>query len=192
MIGLWKSLFVESYFKRLFMTDITTAISENRRKSFYHKKTQHLKIDMTPMVDLGFLLISFFVITTEMSEPVTTNLYMPDDKDSSNIPESKTLSILLTKNNTIFYYNGGWEHALAKNEIIKTDFSMRGIRNVIQKKQSVLNDKRNEVMILFKADTEASYQNIIDIIDEMLINDVRKYALLKMTSKERNFLKTHP
>ncbi len=115
---------------------------------------------------------------------------MPKDGDSTKIPESKVLSILLTKNNTIFYYSGDWGNADAKNEIVKTDFSTNGIRNIIRKKQTDLNDERKELMILFKADENASYQNIIDMLDEMLINDVRKYALLKINPDEKEFLRS--
>lgn len=164
-------------------------MNENRRKGAYRAKKHSLRVDMTPMVDLGFLLIAFFVITTEMSKPAVTDLYMPKDGDSTKIPESKVLTLLLSSDNNIFYYEGDWKTAVAKNEINKTDFSNNGIRNVIQKKQSNMNDKRNGLMILFKAGENVSYQNIIDILDEMLINDVKKYALLKISSEEKEFLK---
>lgn len=188
MIRLWKFLYDESHFKRLFMTEITT-MNENRRKGAYRAKKHSLRVDMTPMVDLGFLLIAFFVITTEMNKPAIADLYMPKDGDSTKIPESKVLTLLLSSDNNIFYHEGDWKTAVAKNEINKTDFSNNGIRNVIQKKQSDMNDKRNDLMILFKAGENVSYQNIIDMLDEMLINDVRKYTLLKISSEEKEFLK---
>ena len=65
-----------------------------------------MKIDMTPMVDLGFLLIAFFIFTTEISKPAATNLYMPHNGDPTNIPDSKSLTILLTNNDQVFYYYG--------------------------------------------------------------------------------------
>ena len=170
------------------MIDINSAIDKNRRKSFYRKKRHNLKIDMTPMVDLGFLLIAFFVITAEMSKPAVTNLYMPRDGDPSKLARSNALTVLLSGGNKIFYYHGDWETAIANNEISKTDFSINGIRNVIGKKQLELDHESNDLMILFKADKDASYQNLIDIIDEMIINDVRKYVLLNLTPAEKVFL----
>jgi biopolymer transport protein ExbD len=146
---------------------------------------------MTPMVDLGFLLIAFFVITAEMSKPVAANLYMPKDGDSTQIPQSKVLSVILSKNSKIFYYEGNWESAIIKNEVYETDFSPgNGIRNIIQKKQLELKDDNKDLMILFKADDHATYQNMIDMMDEIMINDVRKYALLKLSLSEKKFLKT--
>ena len=66
------------------------------------------KVDLTPMVDLGFLLITFFVFTTSLSTPMVMKLSLPDDltKDSSLIPVSKTISFLLSGNSKIYYYNG--------------------------------------------------------------------------------------
>ncbi len=61
------------------MAEITTQINENRRAGVRRQKKQNPKIDMTPMVDLGFLLISFFVMTTELSKPVTLPLNMPKE-----------------------------------------------------------------------------------------------------------------
>ena len=78
-------------------------------------KKANLKIDMTPMVDLGFLLISFFIFTTEISKPRVTNLYMPKGVDSTRIAESKSLTILLSDDDdNIFYYNGDMKNSNEK------------------------------------------------------------------------------
>lgn len=70
------------------------------RRSVKH----NLKIDMTPMVDLGFLLISFFVITTELSKPTTMDLFMPKDGKPMDLGASDALTILLDNDNTFWYY----------------------------------------------------------------------------------------
>ena len=99
---------------------------------------------MTPMVDLGFLLVSFFVFTTELSKPVLTNLYMPKDGDPTPIPESKSLTILLSSNNTVFYYRGDISKAMKNNEVFQSSYDeTNGIGSIIRKKQNELIKKQD-------------------------------------------------
>src|SRR5688572_5538478 len=76
------------------------------------KKAKKLSthLDMTPMVDLGFLLITFFIFTTTMSSPTTMQLYMPKDtdkdEDQNKAKESGALTLMLSKDNHIYYYEG--------------------------------------------------------------------------------------
>src|SRR3954468_20783319 len=75
------------------------------------KRTRKLstRVDMTPMVDLGFLLITFFIFTTSLNQPKAMRLIMPDDaKDAkpNETPESGVLTILLGSGNSVFYFEG--------------------------------------------------------------------------------------
>ena len=156
-----------------------------------------LKIDMTPMVDLGFLLITFFVITTELSKPNMMNLYMPTDGPPTFLGESNALSFLLGKNNTVYYYNGNWDEAKMKGEIFKTTYSgIEGLRKVINEKQHRLDARiktnkegRDGLVLLIKPGNEASYENVVDLLDEATINMVKKYAVIKLSKEEDEFLK---
>ncbi len=85
-------------------------------------KRQVLRVDMTPMVDLGFLLISFFVITTELSKPVALDLNMPKDRPQMPLGESNALTVLLGKANWIYYYLGDWEKENITGTILPTSF----------------------------------------------------------------------
>jgi biopolymer transport protein ExbD len=151
-----------------------------------------LKVDMTPMVDLGFLLITFFVITTELSKPTMMNLYMPADGKPMPLGESNALSFLLGKNNTVYYYNGNWDDAKKKGEVFKTTYSpAEGLRKIINEKQHRLDagikmnkEGRDGLMLLIKPGKEASYENVVDVLDEATISIVKKYAIMKLSDEE--------
>ena len=158
-------------------------------------KKAYPKVDMTPMVDLGFLLITFFVFTTEIIKPRETLLIMPTGNlDSSKIEKEKVLTALLGNNNEIFVYPGTWDDALQSAEIFKTNYStLDGLGKIIRQKQLYLeqqfgNDVRKQFMLLIKPSDVASYQNVIDALDEVLINDVKKYAIIDLTTDEKIYI----
>jgi biopolymer transport protein ExbD len=172
--------------------------STTRKRPGVRRMLKHnLKVDMTPMVDLGFLLITFFVITTELSKPTMMNLYMPKDGPPIDLGESNALSFLLGKDNAVYYYNGDWENAKKENEIFKTTYSgVDGMRKIINEKQRRLDafinknkEGRDGLMLLIKAGKEASYKNVIAVLDEVTINIVKKYAVVKLSADETDFLR---
>jgi biopolymer transport protein ExbD len=181
--------------KKLLMAEIAATGSDHRRRPGVRRKKRHsVRTDMTPMVDLGFLLITFFVFTAELSKPSVVKLNMPKDGDPATLANSNALTILLDGNDRVYYYNGNWKDASANNEIFKGNLSVtNGMGKVIREKQRWLdiNNKkegRNGLMLLIKAGKETSYQNVIDALDEALINVVKKYALLKAEPQESEWM----
>ena len=178
------------------MTGITITINERRKAGITHLKKDNPKTNMTPMVDLGFLLITFFVITTELSRPATMDLIMPEEGPPMTLGKSDVLTVLLRNKNSIYYYQGDWEEALTTNQIFQANFSGKnGLRKLIREKQLLLDsintkNGRGGLMLLIKAGEDADYGDIIDIMDEALINDVKKYALLKADKEEMKYLAT--
>jgi biopolymer transport protein ExbD len=180
------------------MAEITIPANNRTRPGVRRGKRHSLKTDMTPMVDLGFLLITFFVFTAKLSEPVVMNLNMPKES-THTIPlgESSAMTILLDKDDAIFYYYGKWQEAKDKGGIYKTSFSpAAGLRKLIIEKQQQLTatDKRegrDALMLLIKASDGATYKNIVDALDEAVINGVKKYMIIKPTSEETGYLKDH-
>ena len=174
------------------MTNEFVVGGRRRRKAFMRKHS--LKTDMTPMVDLGFLLIAFFVMTTELSKPVVTKLNVPHDGPSMPLGMSNAMTVLLGKNNTVYYYHGEWQDAVKNNQVVQTSFAVKdGFGKAIREKQKLLDqlkqakpdaEGRDGLMLLIKATADASYSNLIDILDEVAINKVKKYALVKPTEEE--------
>lgn len=166
-----------------------------QRRGFFKKKANNLRIDMTPMVDLGFLLITFFIFTTRLAEPQALKLFMPNDQDITVNPntagEGLTLTILLNGQHSIYYYHGMPEKALANGKVFPTNYHpLKGIGQVIRDKQAAIDQSgkypegRKGMVVLIKAGPEASYKNMVDVLDEMLINGVSKYAVVKPSGEE--------
>lgn len=166
------------------------------------KKAKKLstRVDMTPMVDLGFLLITFFIFTTTMSTPNTARLIMPkDEKDpekQTEVKQSGALTILMGKGNQVYYYEGQME---ADGSNFKTT-NYKDIREVIQKKRTdVMQHGRSlgyhadsldrDMVVVIKPNKEATYKNTFDILDEMTINNIQRFALIDITSTEDDAIK---
>jgi biopolymer transport protein ExbD len=180
------------------MAQIENTASVRKGKSFSHNKKQVIRIDMTPMVDLGFLLITFFVFTTTMSTPKATDLFMPKDDTThpQPLPNSLALSLLLDNNNKVYYYNGDFKEAVNANKIYETNYSTYGgIGKIIRQKQKDIDasgkfaDGRKGLMLLIKPTSGSVYKNVIDALDEAVINDVRKYAIVEPANEEIVYIK---
>ena len=174
------------------MADLNAVNNKKKKRDVRSPKRHAFHVDMTPMTDLGFLLMAFFVFTAELNKPMVAELYMPADGQPMNIGESNALTILLAGNGRIFYYNGSWENAISKKEIFETGYSYNnGIGNVIRNKQKLLaslKNEKNEMMLIIKTHEKANYGNMVDILDEVLINAVKKYALVKLTKPEALYI----
>jgi len=150
-------------------------------------KKMSTKIDMTPMVDLGFLLITFFILTTTLQKPVVMELGMPDKdeekKETTPLKESQAITILLDKNNKIYWYQG----ADPKTADVKvTDYSAKGIRQVLLQKKAEIGEK---FVALIAATDESSYKNMVDILDEMAITNNQRYAIVDFAPAYKEAIK---
>lgn len=154
------------------------------------KPLNNPNIDMTPMVDLGFLLITFFIFTAAMGEKTSISLAMPKEGPPISIPDSKTLSLVLGKNNTVFAYEGMWEKAYAENNIIRTGFDLtKGLSNLVRTKQNKLEQVKPgssmDLVVLIKPLEQSTYNNLVNALDEMLINNVKYYAVVNAGADEK-------
>jgi biopolymer transport protein ExbD len=182
-----ESLHSRVSYKNPHMAELDTS-GGGRKKGRGVKKSKKLstRVDLTPMVDLGFLLITFFIFTTSMSRPHALRLDLPKDvpeKDENKVPANAVITLLPAANNSIYYYEG------ADPTKLKTaDF--KSIRNIILNKKIHTNPKWFEVVL--KPTKDASYKNAVDILDEMKIDDVHHYALVDITPTEYNLTRSAP
>ena len=153
------------------------------------------KVDLTAMVDLAFLLITFFMLTTSLSKPQSMDLSLPDKDDNPEniknikVDENRTLTLLLGENNKLMYYMGIINTPNAPKEIA---YGKDGIRQeIIKQKENVLkytNDSKKGLIVIIKPSTKSKYKNVVDILDEMAINDVPTYAITDISNEEAQLL----
>ena len=151
-------------------------------------KKMSTKIDMTPMVDLAFLLLTFFMLTTTFAKPNVMQLTMPvkekNEEEQTKLKESEAFTIIMGEANKVYYY-AGMLSAEAKPELKVTNYGPSGIR------QAILDRRRQQpkTVILIKPDDKAVYKNMVDILDEMNITNQKKYALVKITKGDQDLIK---
>jgi len=151
-----------------------------------------LRIDMTPMVDLGFLLIAFFVITAELSRPSYLDMAMPKDGPGTPIKESAALTVLLDEK-AMYWYEGSWKEADASHSVRALD-SPLALRSIIVEKnhrsgKGIPGHSGTEgMMLMIKPAERASYNDLVSLLDEAVIGRVKKYAVLKLTPEETRWL----
>ena len=149
----------------------------NRSKSNKYLKRKSIRVDLTPMVDLGFLLITFFILTTSLSDPTIANLALPKESIIKTfVKANATLTLLLIRNDSIKYFEGP-----DQNTGISKYCTFQNLRSVIQEKQkkvaSVLGSRLEAVLIIYPGD-QSTYKNFIDALDEIQINDIRHYFVM--------------
>jgi biopolymer transport protein ExbD len=201
------------------MSDIDTGGGKHEKGK---PKKMSTRVDFTPMCDLGFLLITFFMLTTSMTKPQTMEIAMPSKKkvdvaEQTTIKASKAVTIILGKNNKVFYYEGTRENDVDP-KVTTTDYNkesgvrkyliQRNYANVIKvidlkkdlrekkltedafnkKKDLILGDKDSPI-VLIKATDESSYANLIDILDEMAIANIGRYAIIDVTPFDTDLIK---
>lgn len=171
---------------------ITTGNAPRQRAGVRRAKKLSAKIDMTPMVDLGFLLITFFVITAKLAEPKIVNLNMPKDSAIlTPVPESGSFTILINGPDEIYVYLGNAADVKEKSQFIKTSMKAKGgLRDLIQERQQYLDQSgfkegRKGLMLLIKPSHEATYRQLLNVIDEAYINVVEKYVIVPFGTEDR-------
>jgi biopolymer transport protein ExbD len=162
------------------------------------------RVDLTPMVDLGFLLITFFMFTTTMAKPKAMEIQMPfkdeklQEEDKNKIKKDEALTILLSKDHRIYYYNGIGDDPTNPPKIEVTYFKDKdGIRDVLINKKKMVQDlisqgvltAGDKAIVLIKPDETSTTDDLINILDEMTINAIPVYAVVDITPVDQDFIK---
>jgi len=154
-------------------------------------KKKSTRVDLTAMVDLAFLLITFFILTTTLNKPKAMELIMPDKDDKNTqlpVPASRTLTLLLGSNNKLVWFLGEPGKSVptvegyGKNDLRKT---------LIDKNKEVMAGSGGKAMIVIvKASDKSTYNNLVTVMDELNIVDIEQRAIVDITPTELELLKT--
>jgi biopolymer transport protein ExbD len=189
------------------MAEIAQDSGGGKKGGKVRSKKMSTRIDFTPMVDLGFLLITFFMLTTTLAKPQILALVMPEKdikkEDIEPVKESKVLTLLLGADDKVYWYEG-----ITDAKLDSTDYSAEGVRDVILKKMDKVKEqfglvdykKKNKegveedlqgsyINVIIKPMKTARYKNLVDALDEMAICKVRYYVILDVSPLEEEFIK---
>jgi biopolymer transport protein ExbD len=163
------------------MAEMDTSSGGGHKKGPGVKKGKKLstRVDLTPMVDLGFLLITFFIFTTTVSQPTAMKLFLPKDVDKpeeqNKVKASAVLTIMPAKNDQIYYYEGDDPTKLQSS-------NFKAIRDVILDKKRRTDPK--DFVVVLKPTQDATYKNAVNILDEMTIDEIKRFALVDISPDE--------
>jgi biopolymer transport protein ExbD len=167
------------------------SLLHHRRVSANYKyQVQAFRLDMTPLADLAFLLLTFFMLTTK---PHVMQLTMPAatrqlDEDMGSCGRG-VVTVIVGKNHQVHYYlglNNPNDASVPTPQLFTTDFSSQGIRQALLKLQE--GEAPYQFVVLIKLTQEAHYGDMVDILDEMNITNQKRYALVKITAPDTKLL----
>jgi len=176
------------------MAELDTSGGGKHKGGKVRSKKASTRIDLTAMVDLAFLLITFFMLTTTLAKKKEMDLVMPDNsiKDVQlPVAESRTMSIVLGSHNKIEWYLG----EPGKTAPTLDNYGKDGLRKaLIENGKSILashgtDPKTNFMIVLIKPSDKSTYENLVSVLDEMSIVNVQSYAIVKILPFEVDDLK---
>ena len=174
-------------------------------------KKHSTRMDMTPMVDLAFLLLTFFMLTTTFGKPYRLEVNMPAPGPPTELPPS-TVTLLVGENDRLCYYQGIFDPATSI--LHTTTYDHTGLRRTLMDLNQKLVDKisaieadlanqlitdsmyhirvnqamkdhSNEgIPVIIKATDKARYENLVYVLDEMKICSIVNYSIVDMTKDE--------
>lgn len=176
----------------ILMAEINTPVARKKKSLLPVLKKKSVRIDLTPMVDLGFLLITFFMFATTLAEPKALKLTVPSDNasviDDIEVDMERGLVLILGKNNLIYSYE-------AMDPL--STFSINSFGKISQFRELIANKKKKtagqlpddpKLVISLKSTDDATYGNFVDMLDEMQITKAGITIVDKINDTEKEMI----
>ncbi|WP_293896158.1 biopolymer transporter ExbD [Flavobacterium sp.] len=176
------------------MAELNTGDSGKKGGGKVRSKKSNAKVDLTAMVDLAFLLITFFMLTTSLSKPQSMDLGLPDKDDPKDKPKDikvdqrRTMTILMGDNDKIKWFHGLLETPEPNGNPTDAIYGRNGLRKEILKRvisvPQTTGDKDKGLIVIIKPSKKSTYRNLVDVLDEMAICKVPTYAIVNDITPE--------
>lgn len=176
------------------MAELNTGDSGKKGGGKVRSKKSNAKVDLTAMVDLAFLLITFFMLTTSLSKPQSMDLGLPDKEDEKTPPKDikvdqrRTMTIIMGDNDKIKWFHGLLEAPEPNGKPTDATYGRDGLRKEILKRVASVpqttGDKDKGLIVIIKPSKKSTYRNLVDVLDEMAICKVPTYAIVNDITPE--------
>ena len=174
------------------MAELDTSGGGGKKGGKIRSKKASTRIDLTAMVDLAFLLITFFIMTTTLAKPKAMDMVMPDKSKKDvqlPVPETRTMTILLGTQNKMEWYIG----APGKSAPTVDNFGKNGIRKTLieenKKIEATHAGPDNFMIVLIKPSDKSTYNDMVTIMDELNIVNNQQRAIVDITQIDIQLLK---
>jgi len=169
------------------MAELDTSGGGKHKGGKVRSKKQSTRVDLTAMVDLAFLLITFFMLTTTLSKKKAMDLAMPDNSEQKNqlpVAATRSMTVLLGSHNKIEWYMG----EPGKSAPTVDNYGKDGLRKALIENGKKVAETHaapdNFMIVLIKPSDKSTYENLVNTLDEMSITNVQSYAIVKITPAE--------
>lgn len=164
--------------------DVSQSKGKQKHEKKKTKKRIGFRIDMTPMVDVMMLLLTFFMFTTTMNKPQTMEINLPPSETKAEVAESNLLTLRITDDFRIF-----WNIGIEKPASIEGTDKKEKLVNLgkLLKDRNRANPK---LITLVKVDGKAKYIDMVDVMDELNINDITRFSLAPMLDDDKRIIAT--
>jgi biopolymer transport protein ExbD len=177
------------------MAELDTSGGGKNKGGKVRSKKQSTRVDLTAMVDLAFLLITFFMLTTTLAKPQAMDMAMPDkdktDQQELTVADNRTMTILLGADNRLEWYMGLVDKPLTPPQV--DNYGRNGIRKaLIENSKKVIaatGDPKKGLIVLIKPSDQSNYRNFVDILDEMKVSNINQYAIVEISDPDVGLLK---
>ena len=168
------------------MAELTNSGNSGRRRGASRMPAP--RIDLTAMVDLAFLLITFFIMTTTLAKPKAMDIAMPVKGPEGAVSELSTMSVCLGKDNKVVWYMGMPEKPLTAPQLV--GFGKTGLREaLINQRKEVMQARHKQIFVILKPSDHSVYSDFVSALDEFNITGILSYAVADITPKDIDMLK---
>jgi biopolymer transport protein ExbD len=157
------------------------------------RKLQPPRLDLTPMVDLGFILITFFIFTTTLARSEMMKIEMPSNEPTLNpsvVIEESVITLIPVKDHNVLWYEG----SLRDDGQVKL-CAIDKVRDVLLQKQKAvralpetLSDKAHKMYVIIKPNDNCKYADVVQLLDEMIITGSPDYCLMDVSAEEKEMI----